>query len=402
MNLLKKYQRIVGKETIAEIREKAKKLENKHIICVNSTYVGGGVAELLNSMVYLFNELDIDFGWRILHGNPDFFNVTKKFHNALQGEKINLSKRKKDIYYETNRKFATITHIKHDLVIIHDPQPLPMIDFYDKKQPWLLRLHIDLTNPDSQVWNYMKGFMKKYDHLVVSREDYEKDVGIPQSVIHPAIDTLSNKNKPVKDTKIDSFLQKFGVNINKPIISQISRFDKWKDPLGVIEVFELVRRKRDCELVLLGSFATDDPEGQQVLEQVQRKKQKSKYGKDIKIILQDNDLLVNCLQRKSKVVVQKSKREGFGLTVTEALYKGTPVVASNIGGIKLQVVSGMNGFLHEPSDHKGFAQSILTLLDDEEMCEGFGRRGKEHIIRNFLMTRLMLDWMNLFETYLKK
>ena len=234
LNNLSSYARIVGKLEIDKIHAEAEKLSGKHITCVNSTYQGGGVAEILNSLVPMFDQVGVDFGWRILHGTPDFFTITKKFHNALQGSPINLSQRKKDIYFETNRRFSTFTHLeKHDLVIIHDPQPLPLISFYKKTQPWIFRCHIDISNPNPQVWEYLKGFIQKYDHFVVSLPEYQKsDLNIPQSVIHPAIDPVTAKNKPVSETKISTYLDKFGIDRKKPIISQISRFDPWKDPIG--------------------------------------------------------------------------------------------------------------------------------------------------------------------------
>jgi trehalose synthase len=396
INNISSYAKIVGKTEIESILTEAEKLADKHIICINSTYQGGGVAEILNSLVPLFDQVGIDFGWRILHGTPDFFTITKKFHNGLQGSKINLSQRKKDIYYETNKRFSTFTHIHHDLVIVHDPQPLPLISFYKKTQPWIFRCHIDISKPNADVWEYLKGLIQKYDHFVVSLEEYKKaDIKIPQTVIHPAIDPLTPKNKPVSENKITKYLSKFGIDRKKPIISQVSRFDPWKDPIGVVKVFELIRRKINCQLVLLGQFATDDPEGHKILLSLQKKVEKSPFKNDIKLLVVDNAFLVNCLQRASAVVIQKSLKEGFGLTVAEALYKGTPVVASNVGGIPLQVVNGVNGFLHEPHNLKGFSETVIKLLKDEKLRVTLGNAGKEHVKKNFLITRLMLDWIKL-------
>jgi trehalose synthase len=403
INNLSSYAAIVGKPELEKIHAEAEKLSGKHITCVNSTYQGGGVAEILNSLVPLFDQVGVDFGWRILHGTPDFFTITKKFHNALQGSKINLSKRKKDIYYETNRRFSTFTHIEHDLVIVHDPQPLPLISFYKKAQPWIFRCHIDISNPNKEVWDYLKGFIQKYDHFVVSLPEYQKDdLDIPQSVIHPAIDPLTAKNKPVSETKISKYLEKFGIDRKKPIISQVSRFDPWKDPIGVVKIFERVKKRMDCQLVLLGQFATDDPEGHKILMSLQKKVDKSPFKNDIKLVVVDNAFLVNCLQRASSVVIQKSLKEGFGLTVTEALYKGTPVVASKVGGIPLQVIDGENGFLHSPHDLRGFSESVLKLLKDEKLRAAMGKAGKEHVKKNFLITRLMLDWLYLMNKLLSE
>ena len=396
---LKEYRKIVGEEIIEKIHEKAKKLFKKHIVCVSSTHQGGGVAEILNSLIFLFNEVGIKFGWRILHGTPDFFTITKKFHNSLQGAGIHLSENKKRIYTETNKRFSLFNHLDHDLVVVHDPQPLPLIEFYDKKQPWIFRCHIDLSNPSPELWKYLKSFIEKYDELVVSTEEYKKILTVPQTIIHPAIDPLSHKNRQVEKKTIEKYLAKNGINLKKPIISQISRYDIWKDPEGVIKIFNRVKKEVDCQLVLLGNAATDDPEGVKIYSKIVKK-----FGdrKDIKILVNvsANDLVVNCLQRISAVVVQKSSREGFGLTVSEALYKGTPVVASNVGGIPLQVINGENGFLHEPNDFEGFTESILKILKNRDLREKMGEKGKEHIRKNFLITRLMLDWLNLFERHL--
>jgi trehalose synthase len=403
-NSLSSYGHIVGKQQIDEIYAEAEKLRGKHITCVNSTFQGGGVAEILNSIVPMFDQVGVDFGWRILHGTPDFFTITKKFHNALQGDPINLSRRKKDIYFETNRRFSTFTHLEqHDLVIIHDPQPLPLISFYKKTQPWIFRCHIDISNPNKEVWEYLKGFIQKYDHFVVSLPEYKKDdLNMSQTVIHPAIDPLTAKNKPVSETKIIKYLEKFGIDYKKPTISQVSRFDPWKDPLGVVKVFERVRKKTSCQLVLLGQFATDDPEGHKILLSLQKKVDKSPFKSDIKLLVVDNAFLVNCLQRASAVVIQKSLKEGFGLTVTEALYKGTPVVASKVGGIPLQVIDNENGFLHNPHDLNGFSSSIIKLLKDEKLRAAMGKAGKEHVKKNFLITRLMLDWLHLMNNVLSE
>jgi trehalose synthase len=400
MQILKEYRNIVSEKTLNNIYEKADKLSGRHIVCVNSTYQGGGVAEILDSIVILLNELGVEVGWRILHGSPDFFTITKKFHNALQGEKINLSDQKKRIYYEANRRFSIFTHIEHDIVMVHDPQPLPLIDFYDKKQPWIFRCHIDLSSPDPEVWNYLAYFIAKYDHFIVSLEKYKQNLSVPQRVIYPAIDPLTPKNKEVSEEDIQKYMNKYDIDRDRPIIAQISRFDKWKDPMGVLDVFEMVRSKVDCQLVLLGSLATDDPEGQAIYQQVREKTKNGKYEKDIKLLLIDNNFLVNCLQRAASVIVQKSTMEGFGLTVSEALYKGTPVVASNVGGIPTQVRNGYNGFLHEPKDYSGFSDSIIRLLKDENMRRKLGENGKNYVRKNFLITRLLSDWLTLFENAL--
>lgn len=401
--MLNKYRKICGNEVINLLHTKARLFANKHMVFISSTYEGGGVAEMLNSLIFLFNEIGIKVGWRILHGSRDFFSITKQFHNGLQGEKIGLSQKKKHLYYETNKSFMTFTHIdQHDLIVVHDPQPLPLIDFYKKKQPWIFRCHIDLSKPDPNLWTYLKNYIEKYDHVIISKSEYYKDLKIPFTVINPAIDPLSIKNRPLTDKIVKHWLDKYNINRDKPFIAQISRFDKWKDQLGVIKVFEKVREKVNCSLVLLGSLATDDPEGESIYKKVLKKVEKNKYKHDIKVLLLNSDILVNCIQREAAVVIQKSLREGFGLVVTEALYKGTPVVASKIGGIPLQIIDGFNGFLLEPEDYQGFANKITMLLKKDKLRHELGRNGTLHVKNNFLIVRLMLDWLNVFEKCLLK
>ncbi len=395
------YRKIVGDGVIAEIYKKARKLYGKYILNINSTYQGGGVAEILSSLVPLMNNTGIDAEWRILHGNPDFFTVTKKFHNALQGAKINLTDLKKKLYTETNGDFAIYTHIKHDAVMIHDPQPLPLITFYRKRQPWIWRCHIDLTNPNKEVWDYLKSFILRYDAVIVSMEEYKrKDLPVQQFVIPPAIDPLTPKNMPLPKATIDKYLNKFNIPKDKPLITQISRFDPWKDPLGVIEVFKKVKEEVDARLVLCGSMASDDPEGYEIYNEVQKAAKPLVEKGDIILLTTENNILVNVLQRVSDVILQKSTREGFGLTVTEALWKGTPVVASNVGGIKLQIKNGWNGFLLDPKDYDGFAKKIIEILKDKELARTLGKNGTEYVRKNFLITRLLIQHLDLLNEIL--
>jgi len=358
------------------------------------------VAEMLNSAVFLFNTLGLKFGWRILQGFPSFFDVTEKLHHAMQGEKIDLSDHAKEIYYETNERFSVFTHLKHDLVVIHDPQPLPLIDFYAKKQPWIFRCHVDMSEPDPETWDYLKQYVAKYDEFVVSREEYKQDVAIPQQIIFPAIDPLTRKNKELTDDKVKTYLQKFNISLDKPIITQVSRYDKWKDPQGVVEIFKMVREKIDCQLVLLGSFAADDPEGQETFEEMEKCIADCGYEDDVTLLTVSDDILVNCLQRAAAVVIQKSIREGFGLTVAEALYKGTPVVASRVGGIPLQITDGESGYLHEPRDLASFAESTTKLIKDESLRHTLGEQGKQQVTEKFLITRYLEDWLDLFNRHL--
>jgi trehalose synthase len=402
MRSLDDYSEIVGDQVLSSIYRKARRLSGKHILHINATYQGGGVAEILGSVVVLMNDLGIDVGWRILHGTPDFFAITKKFHNALQGGPINLTEIKKSIYIRANEDFSVFTHIDHDCVIIHDPQPLPLIKYYAKKQPWIWRCHVDLSTSNSELWDFLKKFILRYDTMIISSEKYQRsDLPVEQRIIHPAIDPLSPKNMDITEGIVSKYLKKFEIPRDKPLITQISRFDRWKDPEGVIEVFKLVRKKVDCRLVLCGSMAADDPEGWIMYEKVEKRAKELIENKDVILITSENSILVNALQRASAVIIQKSTREGFGLTVTEALWKGTPVVTSDVGGIPLQVADGENGFLLKAGDRQGFAEKIILLLKDRQMAEEMGKKGKELVRKNFLITRIISDWMDLLNDMLK-
>jgi len=396
------YSEIVGDQVLSSIYRKARRLTGKHVLHINATYQGGGVAEILGSVVVLMNDIGIDTGWRILHGTPDFFAITKKFHNALQGAPINLTEIKKRLYIRANEDFSVFTHIDHDFVIVHDPQPLPLIKYHTKKQPWIWRCHVDLSTSNNAIWDFLKKFVLRYDMVIISSEKYRReDLPVEQKVIQPAIDPLSPKNMEISQGDISKYLKKFGIPRDKPLITQISRFDKWKDPEGVIQVFKLVKKKIDCRLVLCGSMAADDPEGWMIYEKVEQKAKNLIENKEIILITSENSILVNALQRISAVIIQKSTREGFGLTVTEALWKGTPVVSSNIGGIPLQVKDGENGFLVEVGDKKGFAERIIQLLKNPELAEEMGKKGKEIVRKNFLITRLLTDYLDLLNDIVK-
>jgi len=396
MRSLEEYRGIIGDEVISSIYRKARRLYGVGVLHINSTYVGGGVAEMLTSLVPLMNDVGLQADWRTFHGSPDFFTVTKKFHNALQGDKINLTENKKKVYLQTNENFSTYCHLNHNFIIVHDPQPLPLIKFYKKKQPWIWRCHIDLTNPNRALWEFLKKFLLRYDIIILSSEKYKrKDLPVEQRIIYPAIDPLSPKNMELSEKTIRNYLKKFNIPTDKPIITQISRFDKWKDPEGVLEVYKMVKEEVNARLVLCGSMAPDDPEGWAVLERVRRKAKKLVEKGDVILINSENSILVNVLQRVSSAVIQKSLREGFALVVTEAIWKGTPVVASNVGGIPLQIKDGENGFLVEPTDLKGFAERLIYLLKNPKLAKEMGKKGKEMARKNFLITRLLSDYLDL-------
>ncbi len=388
---------------MAEIYSRAKKLSGKHIVHINATYQGGGVAEILYSLVQLMNDVGINAGWRILHGSQEFFEITKSFHNALQGAKLNLSEKKKRTYLQVNDNFSRFTHLHHDCVIVHDPQPLSIIRAYRKIQPWIWRCHIDLTNPHDELWDFLKGFMLKYDQVVVSSEKYFKeDLPIDQRLMFPAINPLSQKNRDISGKTMLEHIKKAGIPTDKPVITQVSRLDPWKDPEGVIDVFKMVREKVDCRLVFCYNVASDDPEGLQMYRKVNRKANKLINTKDIIFVVGNNETLVNSVQRFSDVIIQKSIREGFCLCVTEALWKGTPVVASNVGGIPYQIDDGQGGYLVEPQDDKGFAERIIHVLQNPNEAQAVGEKGKEKVRKEFLITRLLSDYLDMLNSIMSE
>ena len=356
---------------------------------------------MLVSLLPLMNDTGLDAGWRILHGHPDFFTITKKFHNALQGDAVNLTPIKKRLYVQANEDFSVYTHVDHDCVIIHDPQPLPLIMFYKKRQPWVWRCHIDLSSPNAELWEYLKHFIIRYDAVVISNHAYRKDdLPVEQRVVYPAIDPLAPKNIKLSEKDVTKYLKKFDIPTDKPFITQVSRFDKHKDPSGAIRIFKKVRDNVDCRLVLCGSMATDDPEALKIYEALEGKAKRLVENKDVVLTTVENDILVNVLQTTAAVTLQKSKKEGFGLTVTEALWKGKPVVASRVGGIPLQLEDGVNGFLLEPDDEDGFADRIVKVLEDPSLAGELGARGRETVREKFLITRLVADHLDLLNDLL--
>jgi len=391
------YRKIVGSRVIEELKDRARGLAGRRYLMINSTSEGGGVAEMLNSLVPLMNHLGVDIEWKVLHGFHEFFEVTKGFHNALQGGRIELTDRVKELYLGTNKEYASYNVFDHDLIIIHDPQPLPLIAYTEKRQPWIWRLHIDISDPNRDLWEFVKGYISRYDRMIISDKAYKKsDLELEEVIIHPAIDPLTEKNMDLSDEMVKEELSKHDIPLDRPIISQISRFDIWKDPEGVVEIYRDVKERYECRLVLCGSMASDDPEGWEVFQKVEENARDLIDSGDVILIVNAEEVFVNALQRASSVVVQKSLREGFGLTVSEALWKGTPVVASNVGGIPLQVKDGVNGFLCDPTDNAQFSDRIVGLLENEELGREMGRRGKEHVTENFLITRLLSDYLDLF------
>jgi trehalose synthase len=392
ISVIEDYEPLIGKEAVERIRKKAKGLQGLHLTNVNSTMYGGGVAEILTSLTLLMNTLGLKAGWRAIQGSPDFFSITKKMHNALQGGNINLTDMKKRIYEDVVRENAVRNHLDHDLVIIHDPQPLPMIYHYRKKGPWIWRAHIDLSAPHPELFRYLSQFIEEYDAVVLTLKEYCLKIKTPQIFFLPAIDPFSIKNIPLKEHEIEGRLKHYGVPTDLPLVVQISRFDRWKDPEGTIKAFKQASREVKARLVLLGNFASDDPEGEEVYHSLLGQREER-----VLIMTRQDTALVNALQSRAAIVIQKSLREGFGLTVTEAMWKGTPVIGGNVGGIKYQIEDGVNGFLVSSVDET--AERLVRLLRDEEMRREMGRKARESVKENFLMSRLAENYLDLFGSF---
>jgi len=400
MAKLKEYEKYIGIDEIYELELFAKKLKNISIQNINSTFVGGGVAEILTRMIPLLQELGVNAHWDVIKGEEKFFDVTKKMHNALHGKQVEYTKDETDIYLQTNEENAKRLNLNSDIIFIHDPQPCALIK---KKKSlgnkWIWRCHIDFSQPEMFTWNFLKDYIEEYNVSVFSAPSFARELKIPQVLISPSIDPLSNKNKDLSDETIDSVLEKFNIDKNRPIVTQISRFDYLKDPVGVVKVFQLVRKYIDCQLVLAGGGADDDPEGAKVLAEV---REITANDPDIFLLLlpPSSDIEINALQRASTVVLQKSLREGFGLTVAEALWKSKPVIASAVGGIPLQISHKYSGLLTYTIEGTAFA--LKQLLQNPSYAARLGENGKENIRKNFLITRHLRDYLLLFLYLLNK
>lgn len=391
MPKIEEYIPVVGESVIDDLRLIAEKLKGKVIQHINSTAVGGGVAEILNRMVPLLRELGVDARWDLIKGGGQFFDVTKKFHNLLHGKQQGIDQHDFDIFMETSLTNIEEVNIYGDIVFIHDPQPVVLIR-KKANNKWIWRCHIDISNPNQRVWQFLREFVVQYDAAVFSAPAFSQHLPLRQFLISPSIDPLSDKNKELTQETIDAVLRKYNITKDKPIITQISRFDRLKDPQGVIEAYRQVKKYNDCQLVLAGGTAQDDPEGIKVFEEVQ---EQARQDKDIHILLlPHSDIEVNALQRASTIILQKSIKEGFGLTVTEALWKAKPVVASNVGGIPLQIKHKYSGLLCHSIQGAAFA--IKQLLHSPEYAKKLGENGREHIRNNFLITRHLRDYMLLF------
>ena len=388
------YSGVIGAGEIDEMRALANPLSGRTVQMVNSTAVGGGVAEMLNRLVPLAEELGLNIRWEVMTGGDDFFEVTKAFHNALHGEPYHPEPAHFEIFRAYNEQNVKRIPLDAEFVIIHDLQPAGLIEARQQKAGrWIWRCHIDLSHPNPSVWSFLEAYVSQYDGAIFSSPQFARQLPIPQHLFYPAIDPLSEKNRELEPEFIMQVLTRYSIDPLRPILTQISRFDRLKDPVGVVRAYRIVRRYFDCQLVLAGGSATDDPEGAEVLKEVKRA---AEDDPDIKVLELPPwaPLEVNALQRASSVVIQKSLREGFGLTVSEALWKKKPVVASAVGGIPNQIIHKHTGLLAHSVE--GTAYQIRYLLSHPEIAARLGEQGHAHVKENFLITQNLKRYLTLF------
>ncbi|MDZ7839020.1 MAG: glycosyltransferase [Actinomycetota bacterium] len=394
MSKLAAYQQIVGKDEIDQLYRLASLSKGKKVLMVNSTKDGGGVAEILHQLVPLLCELGIDCQWTTIEADAAFFEITKSMHNAMQGKKINFSPDALDYYLKINQQNAERLDLDADIVVIHDPQPLALVSYARRgRAKWVWRCHIDTSKPELSLWKFFKSHLLGYDASIYSIAKFSRPLAHPQYLIPPSIDPLSDKNRHLEPEQIKKVLSRYKLNTDKPMLLQVSRFDKFKDPVGVIKAYRLVKKELDLQLVLAGGTASDDPEGAMVLEEVKRA---AGDDPDIHVLLLEpgSNTEINALQRAADVIIQKSTREGFGLVVTEALYKGKPVVGGAVGGITIQIQNHHTGFLvHSP---EGAAYRIRYLINRPRVRKQMGKAARDYVVSNFLITRHLRDYLALF------
>lgn len=399
---LNAYKEIVGKNAISEIRALAAPLKGLKVLHINSTAFGGGVAELLFTLVPLMKNVGLDTDWQVISAPREFFEITKLIHNGLQGMDIPWTTTMAKVYLDKNAENAKALEGQYDIVVIHDPQPAAILHFLKKQRrkvakKWVWRCHIDLTYSDFEIWQFLKPYVEEFDAAIFTVDRYVKeDLNMDTiAIIPPAIDPFSPKNMPLDNETIRAILNRFSIDPDKPIVTQVARFDPWKDPLGVVDAYRLMKKEvTDLQLLMVASMATDDPEGWHYFEKIARHS-----GEDFNIYLLSNlqgvgNVEVNAIQRSSDVVLQKSKREGFGLTVAEALWKKKPVVAGYAGGIPLQILNGKNGFLINSVEE--CAEKTVELLRDKSKANHMGEFGKQRVKEKFISTINLQNYLKLF------
>jgi trehalose synthase len=388
---LSDYKEVVGRDVVGELYTLASHVGNRSIKMINSTAVGGGVAEMLHRVVPLLNELGIETRWEVIKGGADFFDITKAFHNALQGKEEYFEQEVFKTYLAYNEMNYQEMSFDEDLIVIHDPQPASLIKWQKKrKNKWVWRCHIDMSHPNQQVWDFLRSYVELYDAAIFSSPLFSPQLKICQYRFYPAIDPLADKNRELAGDYIASVLEKYEIPRDKPIVTQISRYDPWKDPVGVIQAFKMARRHVDCRLLLVGDKAADDPEAEEILAQVN---EAAGEDPDIKIIFLTHSIPteINAFQRASDIVLQKSIREGFALTVSEALWKYRPVIGGAVGGIPAQIIHGYTGMLVHSVE--GASLQIRSLLQQPELAKRLGESGHQRVKDEFLITQLLKRYL---------
>jgi len=398
------YEDAVGVETLDRIRALAEPLKGARVLHVNATAYGGGVAELLATHVALLRDVGLEAEWQVIQGSDEFFSVTKAVHNGLQGADIEWTSQMQRIYLEKVLDNALQMDCDYDFVVIHDPQPAAILSFLRDRLSatgadtrWIWRCHIDLTAANPAVWEFFRPFVQMHDASVWTMPEFVPESLDMDMVVHapPCIDPLSVKNLDLAVPFCQELAKQYGLDVHRPIVTQVSRFDPWKDPVGVIEAYRIVReRVPDAQLLLAGSMATDDPEGFRVWDETEEARAGDRDIFLLSNLHQVGSVQINAFQRISDVVLQKSLREGFGLTVSEALWKGRPVIGGRAGGIKLQIRDGFDGWLVDTVEE--CAQRTIDLLADPVGADAMGSQGREHVRGNFLSTRELEDWLRLF------
>lgn len=397
---LEDYIALLGMGEVNELRALASRLGGRSVKMVNSTSVGGGVAEILHRMVPLLQEFNVPTRWDVITGGNDFFEVTKAFHNALHGASYEAGPESFELFLAVNEMNRARMDFSEDVIVIHDPQPIALIrqrEEEKRKKPWIWRCHIDLSHPHPNVWSFLEPWVNKYDASIFSSPNFSGQRSISQYLFYPAIDPLAEKNRELAPEYVQQVLERFQIDPRRTILTQVSRFDRLKDPVGVIRAYKMVRKYMDCQLVLAGGGAKDDPEGGEVLAEA-----REAAGDDPDIHILElppwSALEINALQRASTIVIQKSLREGFGLTVAEALWKKRPVVASAVGGIPTQVIHKQTGMLVHSVE--GCAFQIRYLLSHPAVMRRLGENGYEHVKANFLITSNIKRYLVLFNLLL--
>lgn len=395
---LEAYRGIVGDAPLGEIRDLAEGLRGARVVHINATAFGGGVAEILQSLVPLMRDVGLSAEWQVIRGEAEFFRVSKAFHNGLQGMGLDLTAEMKSVWEGYNKRNADAFEGEYDFIVVHDPQPAGLRHFcrHATGRYWIWRSHIDTSHPNMEFWGFMVPFLRPYQAAVFSMSQYVgPGVHFPElAIIHPSIDPLSPKNRPISLDEAERVVSASGVDLGRPLITQISRFDPWKDPLGVIDAYRIVKRSAPAvQLVLMASMARDDPEGWEYLRLTT---EHAEGDPDVHLLHFDrnNDLEVNAFQTRSDVVIQKSVREGFGLVVTEALWKEQAVVGGDVGGIPLQIIDGQTGFLVHSVEE--CAEKVLYLLKNRDKARAMGANAREHVRHNFLIPRHLRDYLALF------